>query len=196
MKINYVNRISSVSILIICMILTSCNSNNQLSKTSIPAMESDFDRNQLADEWQLKPGEIVWSSEEFITGSLLTDGITAYYISPNKFFANWMDYSILEIVIRSEGGKFYDSGYGMTGDVFLSNGNFTAQINFGKRPDSAWDTFRINLKDNSNWQFGGGATSLSDILDNVTDFKIRAEYGVGEDTSELNRVALIPVPVN
>ena len=41
------------------------------------------------------------------------------------------------------------------------------------------------------WQLEGGAVDLNDVLQNVTQFAIRAEYGVGKDNSGLDNVQLL-----
>ena len=79
----------------------------------------------------------------------------------------------------------------MHGDIFLASGYATAQRLLSHRPPDQWETFIIPLKDEDEWAFGGGATSLDDVLVNVTDFQIRAEYGEGVDKSGLDNVELV-----
>ena len=78
----------------------------------------------------------------------------------------------------------------MYGDVFLANGGLTAQRLFDGRPPEDWKTFEVPLSDDGSWILGGGAQHLTDVLTNVTDFQVRAEYGVGDDTSGLDNVYL------
>jgi hypothetical protein len=82
----------------------------------------------------------------------------------------------------------------MYGDVFIANGTKTAMLLFPERPPASWKTFDIFLTEDQGWVFGGGATTLSDILINVTDLQIRAEYGVGMDQSGLDNVELLTEP--
>ena len=39
---------------------------------------------------------------------------------------------------------------------------------------------------------GGGALCLEDVLSSVAEFRVRAEYGVGDDRCGLDNVRLVP----
>jgi hypothetical protein len=120
------------------------------------------------------------------------DNRTSYYIAPPSFHGDWTAYSELSIDLWSSGGPYYTSGHGARGDIYLANGDMTAQHLLPYRPPEEWETFVIALTNGDQWMFGGGATSLADLLPNVTDFQIRAEYGAGgrSDYSGLDNVVL------
>jgi len=118
----------------------------------------------------------------------------AYYVAPPKFLGDWRGYSKIKFDIWSSGGDYFSSWPSdptMREDIFLASGRATAQRLLPQRPPQSWETFVILLIDDGKWTFHGGATSLNDILANVTDFRIRAEYGVGEDESGLDNVELV-----
>ena len=121
----------------------------------------------------------------------VADGRTSYYVAPSTYLGDWNDYSTLRIDLSSSGGDYYNSGYGIRGDIYLANGSMTALRLLPHRPDSNWETFVIPLDEDGEWVLGGGATSLRDVLDHVTDFEIRAEFGVGLDTTGLDNVVLV-----
>jgi hypothetical protein len=115
---------------------------------------------------------------------------TGYFIAPQRYHGDWRKYSRLEIDLWSAGGKYFDSGYQMQGDILLSAGSAYAWRLLPSRPPEQWKTFLIALDDDGQWTFGGGATCLTDVLANVTDFRIRGEYGVKKDQCGLDNVRL------
>ncbi len=119
-------------------------------------------------------------------------GATGYFIAPSKYYGDWRDYSQLKLDLWSSGGEYFTSRQGMHGDIFLASGSATAQRLLPHRPTDHWETFVIFLGDDGEWTFGGGATSINDVLVNVTDFQIRAEYGANAlDECGLDNVELI-----
>jgi hypothetical protein len=119
-------------------------------------------------------------------------GATSYYIAPSKYHGDWRLYSELKLDLWSRGGGYFDSGYRIHGDIYIVSGFATAHRFLPQRPPEQWKTFIIPLVDDGQWIFGGGATALTDVLVNVTDFQIRAEYGTGSDTSGLDNIELVP----
>ncbi len=115
----------------------------------------------------------------------------SYYVAPGPFHGDWRDFGGLVFSLRSAGAAF--QSFSPQGDVFLANGSMTAKYIFPFRPATTWEHFSIPLADGY-WVLGGGAGTLDDVLVSVTDFRIRAEFGVGLDTSALDEVALIRVP--
>ena len=128
----------------------------------------------------------------FLRAEDYSDGRTSYYRAPSTYNGNWNDYSELRFDLWSSGGEYYTSGHEIRGDIYLANGSMTALRMLSDRPGSSWEHFDIPLNnDGGEWVFGGGATSLRDVLDNVTQFEIRAEFGVGVDTTGLDNVVLV-----
>lgn len=120
---------------------------------------------------------------------------TSYFVAPAAYHGDWREYNTLNFELWSSGGSYYTSGYSMYGDVYLANGARTARLMLGSRPGSSWESFIVWLDESEAWTLGGGATSLEEVLFNVTDFQIRAEYGVGDDETGLDNVALDDSPV-
>lgn len=119
-----------------------------------------------------------------------SDGV-GYYIAPPIFYGDWRKYSTLQIDTWSSLGTYFISGYGMKGDIYLANGPLEAWRFLPYRPSESWETFIIPLVDDGQWFFGVGTMRLDDVLANVTNFRIRAEYGKGEeDFSGLDNVVL------
>ena len=115
--------------------------------------------------------------------------MTGYFVAPSKFRGDWRGYSELSVALWSSGGDDFTSGYKMYGDIYLVSDGATAQRLLPHRPPEDWETFSVPLSDG--WTLNG-ATSLDNVLKNVTDFQIRAEYGVGEDVCGLDNVELVP----
>lgn len=164
-----------------------------------PFIESSFDG--VVDEgWTINraipsnPGEGGsggGSDNGYITSTPATNGLTSYYIAPLKYRTSWLEYGEISFDIFSSGGEYYTGAEAPKGDVYLANGSLTARRLLPKRPDTEWETFVIPLEDEG-WIFSGGATLLSDILERVTSFQIRAEYGSGADVSGLDNVRVGP----
>ena len=116
---------------------------------------------------------------------------TGYFIAPATYHGDWRGVSELQIDLRSSGGKYFSSGYGMVGDVAIYSGKKCIWLVLPNRPPGDWQRFVVALSPGSKWNYGGGATNLDDVLKNVTDFRIRGEYGVGKDECGLDGVKLI-----
>lgn len=130
-----------------------------------------------------------------------SDGRTSYFVAPELFLGNWLEKEIvlisLDILWDGEDGvRYYTTGeYGSRGDVIISGPGGFARHTWDAPSQSNWTNQRISLLNDSNWQMGGGATTVADILEEVTALEIRAEYGVGEDEAGLDNVTLWgPVP--
>lgn len=122
------------------------------------------------------------------------DSRTSYFVAPADYHGDWRNYEALQFDLWSAGGSFYTSGYAMYGDVFLANGDLTAQLLLPARPGSSWESFTIQLDDSEAWILGEDVTALEEVLANVTDFQIRAEYGVGGDETGLDNVEISDSP--
>jgi hypothetical protein len=121
-----------------------------------------------------------------------SDGRIDYYQAPPRFHGDWRSARFLVFDKQSSGGDYsgprdYPGGHG---DVELYNGNMLAYFDIEEHHDQGWRTFRIPLGDGAGWQLSGGAQQLSDVLRNVTRFRIRAEYGAGDDSSAITNIHL------
>jgi Laminin B (Domain IV) len=118
------------------------------------------------------------------------DGKTSYYIASGSFKGNWGNFHYLSFDKMSWGGSYYGPGkYEAYGDVVIKNGYLTARYDITKDHSKQWKSYKIPLN-GTGWKLSGGAGSLQDVLDNVTEFRIRAEYGSGTDFSSLRNVVL------
>ena len=120
-----------------------------------------------------------------------SDGGTSYFIAPSQFRGDLNVYSSLSFDLVANGGSFFNSGFGFDGDVVISNGVSTASYIFPENgaPTSEWTTYQISLTDTESWVVDDGA-ALPTVLQSVSELRIRAEYGVGEDSAGLDDVAL------
>ena len=138
--------------------------------------------------WRVNLGEVEVSGD-IIATTPPGDGLTSYYIAPPVFHGDWTGARALVLEKKSSGGNYYSSGAGANGDVILSGPNGTARYLFEPDHSGAWTAYRVPL-DGMGWTLDGGATSLAAVLSAVTDFRIRAEYGYGDDTSAIRGVML------
>jgi hypothetical protein len=118
------------------------------------------------------------------------DNVTSYYMAPIYFLGDWRAFSSISVDLWSSGGDYYREEYEARGDIYLANVGLTAYLYLPHRPADDWETFVIPLKDDGDWILGPGTRSLQDVLANVTEFHIRAEYGLGSDRSGLDNVRL------
>ncbi len=123
-----------------------------------------------------------------INASPAGDGKTSYYIAPASMLGDWRRFGALVFDKKSWGGSYYGpDSYAAYGDVVIKSGNKSARYDINADHSGNWRTYRISLSDRG-WKFSGGAGSLADIVPNVTELKIRAEYGGGTDYSALRDV--------
>lgn len=165
--------------------------------SSMPILHSYFDGTDT-EEWTLylgslqNPGE--GGSGGIGNGYLQTsppgDSRTSYFVASAQYHGDWSTFTELRFEMWSYGGTYYTSGYSIYGDIYLENNGKSAQLLLPRRPAATWDRFIVRLDGTENWTFGGGATSLQEVLNNVTDFQLRAEYGVGVDHTGLDNVEI------
>jgi DNA-binding CsgD family transcriptional regulator len=160
-----------------------------------------FDGNSF-DGWQVTAGVVTNPSGSGNTGNdsdgylswaeRTTDTSLGYFIAPRRYLQDWRTFKELSLDLWSSGGRFFTEGRGLIGDIYIANGTLTAWYNLPYRPPAdSWETFVISLEDDELWQFGPGTMSLESVLTNITEFKIRAEYGLGTDQCGLDNVILI-----
>lgn len=167
---------------------------------SVLTVSSYFDNTEL-DDWTVNFGTLTNPGSGGLgggdnNGHITTDppgeGKTSYYIAPPKYYGDWRN-SELKFALWSSGGDYYSSGFSSYGDVYLANGSMEMSLILPERPPETWSLYSISFDDTENWDLRGGATILDDILSNVTEFQIRAEYGNGVDSSGLDNVELFGV---
>ncbi len=90
--------------------------------------------------------------------------------------------------------RYYTTGEaGARGDVIIGGPGGFARHTWSELPQSRWVGQSITVLNESKWELLGSATTLADVLADVTSLEIRAEYGFGEDETGLDNVALIPL---
>ena len=133
----------------------------------------------------------------YLYGAPANDGSTSYFIAPDVYHGDWRNYEELRLSLWSTDGEYYfeDTHTSWRGDIYLANGDMFAYTVLPRRPAATWDLFSISLTDPAvQWILGGGAGSLADVLENVTAFHVRSEYGRGITYAGLDHVELCETP--
>jgi len=127
----------------------------------------------------------------FLCSDAASDGGTSYFVAPEKFTGDFNVFSTLNFRLVTNGGSYFNSGFGFDGDISIFNGVSRAFLVFteDQQPTDVWRTYQIPLNDESAWEVDDGS-ALSSVLQNVTELRIRAEYGVGADNGGLDDVSL------
>ena len=133
------------------------------------------------------------ASARQITAEPGADRATSYYVAPPEMLGDWTKATALVLEKKSSGGSYYMDGYGYDGDIVLQGPKGSARYRLEEDHTGQWREYRVPL-DGSGWEFSEGAQSLAAILEQVTGLQIRAEYGLGEDTSALRGVMLVGAP--
>ncbi len=140
--------------------------------------------------WTVDFGGFEATPEE-VTAEPASDGYTSYYIAPPELLGGLRVAKAITLDKKSWGGAYYKTGEsGAEGDVVIASGDSKAYYDIEVHHSGEWKTFVIPLSGDG-WTLREGASSLEAILANVTDLRIRAEYGSGTDYSALRRVALV-----
>ncbi|MCP5373485.1 MAG: hypothetical protein H6907_17285 [Hyphomicrobiales bacterium] len=162
----------------------------QAPRPAVPVDDRPVAANGATD-WAVNLGKVK-PAVSWIEHDAPGDGRTSYYIAPPHYHGDWRPYAQLEFDKKSAGGTYAGPDeYGAAGDVVLRNGTLSARHDLPRDHDGDWHTYTVPLATDS-WQLGGGAASLDQVLGNVTDFQIRAEYGAGTDSSGLRKVIRRP----
>lgn len=141
--------------------------------------------------WTIDLGEIRYEGDEVHAvpdAGPDTDATPSYFFAPTRYHGDWSGLHAIMFELESSGGSYLRAYYqNILGDVVLENGDLLATYEIPKHHDGKWHSFRVPL-DGAGWKLWGGATSIAEILKNVTNFKIRAEYGNGVDQTALRNV--------
>ncbi len=169
----------------------------------VPMVISDFN-NGSADGWSVTLAASESVSTDGVCGLVAVeadpgylcarpagDGDTSYFLSPAKFNGDLNVYSTLSFDLVTAGGSYYDTGFGFSGDISISNGVSTATLTFAPdaRPSSEWTSFQFSLGDEAIWSVDDGQP-LATVLQSVTELRIRAEFATGTDDAGLDNVVL------
>ena len=141
-----------------------------------------------AGGWSVELGAVLEDRTDGLVVQPYGDGLTAYFEAPAAYLGDWRGRSQITFERMSEGGEYYGAfDWGGDGDVVIMNGVLRASYVIDSDHSGGWGSFTVPL-DGSGWTFDGG--SFDDILADVTEFRIRAEYGAGADISGLRNVVL------
>lgn len=120
------------------------------------------------------------------------DGTTGYIIAPPGLLGDWRGFGSVSVTMMTGNGPWLDAyTYGGVGDIAITSGSMRASTTFPSRAATVWTRQEIALVDGPDWRFSGGARSLADILANVTDFRIRAEFLSGDATAGFAEIAWV-----
>ena len=125
-----------------------------------------------------------------ITAQPHADNDTSYYVAPAALLGDWSRGGNILFDKKSSGGSYFSGSDGDVGDIVLTGPSGTATYRLPEDHSGEWRRFSVAL-DGTGWQLSGGATTLQDVLEKVTGFRIRAEYGVGSDESALRGVLVV-----
>ena len=140
-------------------------------------------------DWKLDYGKFEASPTK-VDAFPATDGQTSYYLAPQALYGDWRGKKFVAFELKSWGGSYFPSNSALQyDDIILKNGNKTATFYLGNTHDSGFHYHRV-LFENESWTLEGGAKSIEEILSNVTEFRIRAEYGSDDDFSILRNVKI------
>lgn len=158
-----------------------------------------------ADGWVLvnydgtgAPASPTWNSSGYVTATdLFSDG---FWRAPVAFRGN---------LSSAYGGSLsYDvfsdyQSWAMT-DIYIQGSAGTLSYRFASQPTSSFSTFTASLTSSAGWMWGLAYTNpltqatagqIQSVLANVTDIRIRQEYGNGADFSGLDNVVLATAPI-
>jgi hypothetical protein len=142
-----------------------------------------------ANEWRTSHGTVTFGPDS-VHHSAPSEGETSYFVAPASMHGNWLSMSHISFDKLSSGGRYYQPyAFGGEGDIVLENGLMRLSYSLPEHHDGQWHSYRISLA-GPGWSAWSGATSMQDVLRNVTGVRIRAEYGEGADQAALRRVVV------
>lgn len=133
------------------------------------------------EEWSLDFGRLVIREGELQAAPAGGDRQSSYFIAPEELHGDWSGLVALSFEKMCSGGSHVGADWpGTDGDVVLVNGDRRATFVLPEDHDGDWHVYRVPL-DGAGW----GAGTLQRIPENVTGFRIRAEFGYGPDRSAI-----------
>ncbi len=118
------------------------------------------------------------------------DGHTGYIHAPQSLLGDWRGYAGMRIVLRTGEGEYVEPyEYGGKGDISITNGGMTASLVFPSPVQAGWHEQQVPFAGGA-WKLKG-AQSLDEVLANVTDFAIRAEYRMGDANAGFSSIEWI-----
>jgi hypothetical protein len=140
--------------------------------------------------WTIDLGEAIYEGDEIHSNNSIGDYRADYFYAPTRLLGDWSDATMIEFEKMSSGGNYMSAYFeDIYGDVVLKNGSMRATYAIPQHHTGEWRTFSIAL-DDPGWRLQGGATSIADVLENVTVFQIRSEYASGPDASAIRNIVI------
>jgi hypothetical protein len=140
-------------------------------------------------DWQVSKAKFQVSAKK-ISSAPGGDGATSYYEAPKRLLGDWTRAKHILLEKKSSGGRYYSGNHGDIGDVVLDGPGGRATFHLAEDHSGAWKKFRLPLEEGK-WTLSKGADSLTQVVQHVGRFRIRAEYGYGKDTSALRGVSVV-----
>lgn len=142
-------------------------------------------------DWRVSRAEFE-AGAAVVTAQPHSDDTTSYFVAPDRLLGDWSAATAIRLEKRSSGGRYFAGGYDDIGDIVLKGPGGVASYRLARDHSGKWREFRLPLY-GAGWSLSDGAQDLSDVLDDVTAFHIRAEYGVGRDRAALRGVEIVSV---
>ena len=140
--------------------------------------------------WTIDLGEARYEGNEVHSDNKIGDYRADYFYAPKRLLGDWLNVTAIEFDKMSSGGSYMSAYFeDIYGDVVLKNGSMRATYEIPEHHTGEWRRFRVDFDDPS-WRLQGGATSIDDILENVSVFQIRSEYASGPDESAIRNVVI------
>lgn len=119
------------------------------------------------------------------------DGRTGYLVAPASVAGDWRGVRAVEVNIRARQGRYFGAfEEDAIGDIVLYNGSMTAAAEFPQPVGTDWARMTVSVEDTRLWRLGGGASSVADVLRNVTAMRVRGEFMIGDTWADVNEIAI------
>jgi hypothetical protein len=129
----------------------------------------------------------------FLSAFTPGEGRTGYFVAPSHLLGDWTGFrSISVTMITGSGTSIHPYQHGGTGDLVISNGTMRASTVFPVKVDEVWRRQEVAFASDAGWRLEGGARNIGQVLSNVTEFRIRAEFLAGDATAGLGEVTWNP----
>jgi hypothetical protein len=159
-------------------------------KTRTRTMVGCFTMVPDEERWTQDLGTARYEGGEIHGDNKIGDYRADYFYAPTRLLGDWSAATAITFEKKSSGGSYLSAYFeDIYGDVVLKNGSMRATFEIPEHHTGDWRGFRVPL-DGNGWVLKGGAKSIADVLQNVTVFQIRAEYGMGADQSAIRNVVV------
>lgn len=156
-------------------------------RASVRQFSNCTNTGEFAQRWSLDFGDVRYEGDA-VYALPKNEGAASFFHAPSQYHGDWSGYNVITFEKLSSIQQTFDTHWQeIKGDVVLDNGDMRALYRIPSIHDGEWHSFRV-LLDDPDWNLSGGARSMADILENVTSFRIRAEYGPIEGETAIRKV--------